>query len=224
MAALNSTSSYAAYYTPWLQAVDPSSQTRGAVKLLPPGAFVAGIIATTDLQHGPFKAPAGLGARLNGVVMAERVLSGTDRDTLNDANINAIRTHPLGGIVVFGARTLTKSTAIRYVNVRRNLIYIKTNIKLLSEFAIFENNDSTTWSLVSQRIAQFLTGWWQAGGLRGDTIDQAFYVVCDETNNTQQTIDAGELHATVGVSLEEPAEFIVIQVGQWQGGQSAVSA
>jgi phage tail sheath protein FI len=217
-------SSYAAVYYPWVNAIDPASNSRGVTRLLPPGGFVAGIIVQTDLRFGPFKAPAGLGARIGGVVSTERLLTSGNRDDLNDAYVNAVHQHPTGGIVIFGVRTLSRTAATRYVNVRRNLIYIKDNVKRLIEFALFENNDETTWTNVQQRVAQFLTAWWQSGGLRGASAQEAFYVVCDETNNTSQTIDSGELHVEVGVSVEQPAEYIVINIGQWQGGQSASEA
>lgn len=217
-------SSYAGYFYPWLQAIDPSSTARGAIKNLPPGGSVMGLMINTDLRFGPYKAAAGLGARIQGAVNIERPLSAGDRDSLNDNNVNAIRLHPTGGIVVFGNRTLSRTAATRYIAVRRNLNYMKDNIKKLVEFAIFENNDPTTWSLCAQRVTQFLTTWWQAGGLRGASTQEAFFVVCDDTNNNATTIDAGELHIDVGAAVEEPAEFIVINIGQWQGGQSAIEA
>ena len=211
-------SSYAAYYYPWLQALDAGSPTAGATKLLPPGGAVCGVICRTDLQAGAYKAPAGLHARLSGVVALERKLASTDLDTLNDSYINAIRQHPVGGIVVYGARTLSRTSATRYVSVRRSLNYVKDNVKKLCEFAVFENNNATTWSMVTTRIANFLTQYWQAGGLNGRSTQEAFYIVCNASNNTAPTIAAGELHVEVGVAVLSPAEFVVIKIGQFDGG------
>ena len=217
-------SSYAAYYYPWIVMNDPSSAVPNATRNTAPGGAVMGVIASTDLAAGAWQAPAGLRARLSGAFNLERKLASTDLDSLNANYINAIRNHPVGGICVFGARTLSKSTSVRYVPVRRELIYIKDNVKRLLDPYIFENNDSSTWLSVSTTLTQFLSNEWSQGGLAGATSDQAFYVVCDETNNTPATIAAGELHATIGVALESPTEFIVINIGQWQGGSTAFEA
>jgi phage tail sheath protein FI len=154
-------------------------------------------------------------------VNLERKHTDQDLDDLNDANVNAIRNHPAGGIVVFGARTLKKTGSDRQISIRRNMIYLKKNSQLLTEFAIFEPNNSTTWGLIRDRLERFLTDHWSRGGLKGDVASEAFYVLCDETINTVQTIDAGELHVEVGVALVYAAEFIVFKIGQWEGGQTA---
>jgi hypothetical protein len=214
-------SSYAAAYEPWVYMLDPASSVPGATKLVPPGGAVVGLTVSTDVRRGPFKAPAGLDSRVVGAVNLERKHTDQDLDDLNDANVNAIRNHPAGGIVVFGARTLKKTGSDRQISIRRNMIYLKKNSQLLTEFAIFEPNNSTTWGLIRDRLERFLTDHWSRGGLKGDVASEAFYVLCDETINTVQTIDAGELHVEVGVALVYAAEFIVFKIGQWEGGQTA---
>ena len=86
--------------------------------------------------------------------------------------------------------------------------------------AIFEPNDSRLWSNISVQLNKFLTTLWGAGGLKGRTPSEAFYVVCDSTNNTQTSIDDGQVNIQIGVSLLYPAEFIVINVSQWLGGNN----
>jgi phage tail sheath protein FI len=61
---------------------------------------------------------------------------------------------------------------------------------------------------------------WASGALKGNSSADAFYVICNTTNNSQATIDAGEIHVEVGVALQTPAEFIVINVGQFTGGST----
>ena len=60
----------------------------------------------------------------------------------------------------------------------------------------------------------------QSGGLQGNTSTDAFYVICDATNNTASTIQQGIVNIEVGVALQDPAEFVVISVGLWAGGSS----
>lgn len=214
-------STYAGYYYPRLIMNDPSSSVTGATRTTAPGGVVLGIIANTDHGAGAWHAPAGLRwGKTSGAFALERKLSNTDLDTLNTSYVNAIRNHPVGGICVFGARTLSHTTSVRYIPVRRELIYLKDNIKRIVSPFLFENNDAPTWLDVTAQVTQFLTNQWNQGGLVGATSDQAFYVICDNTVNTPTTIAAGELHVTVGVALQSPTEFIVINIGQWQGGTS----
>jgi phage tail sheath protein FI len=58
----------------------------------------------------------------------------------------------------------------------------------------------------------------QTGVLAGSTPDQSFFVVCDSTNNTPASVANGAVNISVGVALQTPAEFIVIQIGQSSGG------
>lgn len=220
-AASLSASGYGAVYYPWVKVIDPSSSSSTSVRSLPPGGAVLGQYAQTDTTRGPFKAPAGLQARLASAVGTELKMSLTDLDTLAASGVNAIRQIPGSGITIMGARTLKTTGADQYVNVRRTLIYLKTSLLAGTRWALFEPNDPTLWSGIQISLQQFLTNFWKQGGLRGKTAAEAFYVLCDATNNTPSTIQNGEVHVEVGVALQFPAEFIVIQLGQWESGSSA---
>jgi hypothetical protein len=67
-----------------------------------------------------------------------------------------------------------------------------------------------------------LSGFYAEGGLKGRTSSQAYYVTCDETNNTVSTIDQGIVNVEVGIALLYPAEFIVLNISQWTGGANTV--
>ena len=97
---------------------------------------------------------------------------------------------------------------------RRSLIYIERSLKTLTEFALFENNDEKLWARLNTAIGSFLNDYRNQGGLRGATASQAYFVRCDATNNTATTIANGEVHIQVGVALQYPAEFIVIELSQ----------
>jgi phage tail sheath protein FI len=129
--------------------------------------------------------------------------------------VNPIRQIPGAGLSVMGARTLKQDgTANKYVNMRRSLIYIRKNLKNLTEFAIFENNDERLWSRINTATGSFLNEYRNQGGLRGATAAQAYFVKCDAENNSAQTIANGEVHIQIGVALQYPAEFIVIDLSQ----------
>lgn len=221
LAASYTASSLAAVYYPPLTIADPtvSIGTTGRTLTVGAGAAVCGLIATTDASRGVFKAPAGLQARLAGVVSA-RSLTNDQLDSLNSAAapVNAIRFIPGNGYVVMGSRTLKPGYVDKYVPVRRTLIYLRKSLTDLTQFAIFEPNNETLWRRLEATVNSFLTSFWSTGGLRGDTPDQAFFVKVDAENNPQYLIDNGEVHIEVGVALQRPAEFVVIKIGQYDGG------
>jgi phage tail sheath protein FI len=114
-----------------------------------------------------------------------------------------------------GARTqLQDGTANKYVNMRRSLNYIRKQLELLTEFALFENNDERLWAIIRTNIAVFLGEYRNQGGLRGETEEQAFFIKVDAENNPQATIAQGQVHIEVGVALQYPAEFVVINLSQ----------
>lgn len=216
------TTGYAALYYPRIAITDPASSTPGVTKLIAPGGAVAGLIQRTDSQRGVWKAPAGLSAKLLAAVAVERVLTNPELDTLNTniSPINAIRAIPGAGIVCMGARTLTTATADKYVPNRRTLIYLKANLTALTLFAVFEPNNAVLWDQINVILQRFLTTFWQSGGLAGASPLAAFYTKCDDDNNTPATVQAGEVHAEVGVALNYPTEFIVLTIGQTSSGAS----
>ncbi len=217
---LSPASSYAAVYYPWVYMVDPTGGS-GALRLTPPGSAVAGVIVTTDASRGPFKAPAGTQALLSGAVQLERKLTDADLGTLNTSHVNAIRNLPGTGIAVMGARTLKKTSIDRYIPARRSLIYLRERFKDVTAFAAFEPNDQALWSSMAVRLAQVCSEYWRIGGLRGSTANEAYFVKCDAELNTPAVVASGEVRAQVGVALQAPAEFVVITIGQYDGGAIA---
>lgn len=215
--------SYGALYYPRVWTSDPSSSDPNALRLQAPGAGIMGLMAAVDREDGPWRAPAGIARGLAGAVALETTLTNADLDTLNSANVNAVKNISGVGIRVMGARTLKTRQADRYVPVRRTLNFIKSSLKSGTEFAIFEPNDERLWSQLRSTCYSFLASIHQSGGLRGASADDAFYVKCDASLNTQAVIDSGQVIVEVGVALLQPAEFIVLRIGQWQGGTSSSS-
>jgi uncharacterized protein len=228
LAATYTATSQAAVYYPQVTIADPTvtvGAPSGATKTLGAGAAVAGLYALTDASRGVFKAPAGLQSRLAGVVSVP-ALSNADLDSLNSAAapVNAIRYIPGSGIVVFGARTLKPGYVDKYVPVRRSLIYIEKSLTDLTRFAIFEPNDYRLWARLNAACSTFLTTFWSQGGLAGASPAAAYFVKCDSTNNPQSSIDNGYVNIQVGVALQRPAEFVVINIGQYNGGTTVTIA
>lgn len=210
-------SAHAAVYYPNIYVQDPLGRSSRSLRKSGPAAAVAGLYIQTDRQTGPFKAPAGIQAAIRSAVTLEKAFTSDELDSLNSAAkpVNALRNLPGAGIVSMGARTLKQDgTANRYVNMRRSLIYIKKQLNDLTQFALFENNDEKLWARIRTGITVFLNDYRNAGGLRGATAADAFFVKVDAENNTAESIALGEVHIEIGVALEYPTEFVVISLSQ----------
>jgi len=209
-----------AVYYPQVQISDPYSPVAGRTRMIPPGGFVVGQYIATDASRGVAKAPAGLGTSLLGASGLETTLTNDQQGILTQGNVNCIIAVPGTGIVIWGARTLSPYLVTRYVPVERTIIYLSTQLVALSKFAVFEPNDWVLWNQISSVLSQFLTAFWQSGGLSGQTATDAFYITCDGSVNTPMSIQQGIVNVSVGVALQYPAEFVVINIGQWAGGQT----
>lgn len=203
-----------AIYGPWLQVPDPISSTPGATRTLPPGGAVLGLYSQSDAQFGVQKTPAGTPLPLVRVAGVELAFQNTNLDVLNTNGINVIRNVVNAGFCVMGGRTILTNLPTRYVAIQRTLMNIQFNLNQLTQFAIFDNNNQTLWTRLSSVVTTYLQGLWQANVLQGTTSDQAYFVQCDSGNNTPTTIAAGEVHIQVGLALNTPAEFIVININQ----------
>ena len=209
--------SYAAVYGPWIYVQDTGSSASGAIRLTAPGGMVLGQFARNDVTRGVQKAPAGVETSLNKVVQVFCKFASTDLDTLNSKNINVIRSVPGNGFCIMGARTLQVGFPDRYVNIRRTLMVLKKDMVDLCQFAIFEENDSDLWDQITAILEQYLLTQWQLGVLQGSVNTDAYYVICDSTNNDPADAGAGVVNVEVGVALASPAEFIIINIGQFDG-------
>jgi phage tail sheath protein FI len=213
-------SSHVAVYGPWTYNADPGS-TAGALRLTAPGGAVVGQYLRTDASRGVHKAPAGTQTTLAATIQPAHFYTNAQMDTLAQANFNLIRTVPGSGVIIWGARTQANITPDRYVPVRRLLISLKTSLHEITRFAVFEGNDEDLRALVEDTVSSFLQAQFDVGSFKGETPDEAFYVICDDTNNSPADVDAGLINVEVGVALKSPAEFVVIRLGQQQAGAVA---
>jgi len=213
-------SSYVFHYYPWVTVSDPASATPGALRTIAPGAFAMAKMSTMDASAGVWTAPAGYSANLN-AVSPERILQPSDVASLTALNVNTILYMPGAGIVVWGARTMSQQQNLRYINVRRLLIYIEYQLKLQSQYAAFADNNFFLWNQLTQRLGKFLNQVYASGAFGGTTAATSYFLVCDSTNNSDSS---STVNISAGIAPSEPAEFIMISVGQWQGGSSVTES
>lgn len=186
-------SSYAALFYPWLEVADGGTTTR----LVPPSGHVAGIWARTEVARGVWKAPAN--EAVTGVLGLSAAVSDADQEVLNPLGINAIRTFPSRGMVLWGARTLSSDASWKFINVRRLLSAIERAIT----GAVRARGSEPLATLILQ-AENLLTGLWRQGAFQGARAEEAFFV------RSLSTTGDGDLQ--VGVAPLRPAEFVVVRI------------
>jgi phage tail sheath protein FI len=202
-------SAFAAFYFPWLIIPQNDRRRRRAV---PPSAFVAGVYARSDERHGVHKPPAN--EIIEGIVDLDVLLSDTHLGLLNHEQVNCIKNVATRGLRIWGARTISSDTDWRYVNVRRIFNALRRSLDHGTQWVTFEPNTPTLWGNVARNVQVFLERLWRQGYFQGSSPDQGFYVRCDQTTNTRETVDAGLLICEVGIAPVKPAEFIVFRIKQ----------
>ena len=117
-------------YFPRIRQADPLLD--GQVDTFAPCGTLAGVIARTDAQRGVWKAPAGIDAGLIGASRLDVNLTDAENGLLNPLGVNCLRTFPVFGNVVWGARTLRGADAAadeyKYVPVRRTALFIEESL------------------------------------------------------------------------------------------------
>lgn len=216
-------SSFGAVYYPMLKMPDPARSGAATLRDTYPGGAIAGLFARVEQERTVSKAPAGYGYELRNVYGLSTAFTDTQVGLLYDEHVNTLKNIPGGGVISNGARTLKRTDITKYVPVRRALNYIKQNVEEIANFSVFEPNGERVWTDINTRISRFLSDFWGAGGLKGRNATEAFYIICDASNNPQYAVENGELHVEVGVALQSPAEFIIINVTQFAGGASTAA-
>lgn len=210
-------STYGNVYGPWALIQDPSSTVPGATRYVPLGGLVMAKYNAADTQVGSWQSPAGITYGVLNVIDLETRFTNAQLDSLNIAQVNAAKLVPGVGFCVFGARTLHPGYPDRYVAVRRMIIKLEHDFEYLLQYALFLPNDKALWKNITLTLTTYLNQLLQIGALGGTSPADSFSVICDDTINTPATATAGIVNVNVAVSLLSPAEFIEIQLSQFQG-------
>tara|TARA_Y100000114_G_scaffold41256_1_gene36743 strand:- start:1425 stop:2621 length:1197 start_codon:yes stop_codon:yes gene_type:complete len=167
-------------------------------------ADVAGCLARTDRDFAPYYSPAGfVRGRILDVVRLVKNLTESEQDTLYEANVNPIVTFQGQGTFLFGDKTMKdESSSLSRINVSRLFIFLKKRIGDIAKRKLFEFNDSDTRESFRVSAETILRG---VAANRG-IFD--FRVVCDETNNTPEAVDAGIFVADVFVKPTKSVNFV----------------
>ena len=209
----------AALYFPRLKFADPLAENRLADFV--PGPAVAGAMARTDVARGVWKAPAGTDVNVRGVRALTVPLTDGEQGQLNPLGVNVIRSLPVIGNVIWGARTLRGADRLasewKYVPVRRLALFLEESLYRGTQWAVFEPNDEPLWSQIRLNLGAFMQSLFRQGAFQGRSPRDAYFVKCDKETTTQNDIDRGIVNIVVGFAPLKPAEFVIIQFEQIAG-------
>jgi hypothetical protein len=214
----------AAVYYPRIVAADPLDGFRP--RAMPSSGAVAGVYARTDSERGIWKAPAGTDATIRGTQALSYNLTDLECGLLNPLGVNCLRSFPVYGRVVWGARTRKganqeANAEYRYVPVRRLALFIEESLYRGTQWVVFEPNDEPLWAQIRLGVGAFMNNLFRQGAFQGKSPAQAYLVKCDSDTTTQNDIDLGVVNILVAFAPLKPAEFVVIRLQQKAGQVAA---
>lgn len=202
---LNLNSHLSALYSPDLQVVDPDSNRK---LFVPPSGHVAAAYAYTDATRALWYAPAGLQrGRVRVLGVRERYKLGA-RDALDLAQVNIIRKIPNAGYVIWGQETQQSfASALSNINVVRMINHVLTVSTLTANVGVFDPNDDMLRAILTSVVEKIVAPVKRGRGL------YAYDVVCNEKNNTPDTIANGDVILDIYLDPTIPAKRIHVTIG-----------
>lgn len=171
---------------------------------LPLNADVAGLCAQTETDYDAWWSPAGFNrGRIKNCKQLAFNPNKESRDELYKNNINPIVSFINEGVLLYGDRTMqVKPSAFSYINVRRLFITLEKAIGRMAKLQLFEFNDAFTRNQFVSLVEPYLR---QVQARRGI---YEFKVVCDESNNTNDTINNAQFVASIFIKPARSINFV----------------
>ena len=173
-------------------------------RYIPLNGDVAGLMARTSINSFPWFSPAGATrGTINNAIKLAYNPSQAQRDLLYPKRVNPVMFSPGAGMVLFGDKTALKvASAFDRINVRRLFLTIESTIERAAKAQLFEFNDVLTRTNFLNIVEPYLRDVKAKRGISD------FVVICDETNNTPDVIDANQFKADIFVKPARSINFI----------------
>jgi hypothetical protein len=171
---------------------------------IPCNSDVAGLMARTSLNNYPWFSPAGaVRGNINNVIKLAYNPSQAQRDLLYGNRINPIIANNGSGFILFGDKTaLGYASAFDRINVRKLFLTLERTIESAARAQLFEFNDAITRTNFINIVEPYLRD------VRAKRGVSEFLVICDETNNTPDVIDANQFKADIYIKPARSINFI----------------
>lgn len=149
------------------------------------------------------------GDRRLGRIITER----PDMEYLNSRGINSFK--KIGNRYhVWGARTLSNSTVWRFAHIRNLMSHYERVLLESFDWALFQPNNEDLWSDIIAVMSSYFSLERQKGALAGASDEEAFFIKVDSENNTEQSMNQGDLNVYVELRLPNIVERVIISVGR----------
>jgi phage tail sheath protein FI len=152
-----------------------------------------------------------------------------EREALYRAGINLVRCMPGKGLQLWGGWTAVDPRSAAdpsYLHLaHRRLIHrLVRAIRTIAQPLVFNANTRELRFSVYRAVYGVLLRFWRAGAFRGTRPEEAFAVVCDDTNNPPGEQDDGRLWCEVSLAPAVPMEFITLRIALGEAGRLEVFA
>jgi phage tail sheath protein FI len=196
-------SSYGAIYANWLDVYDKYSSK---YRWVPASGYVAAVFAKCQREAEYWSTPAGFTrAVLGGVRRLAWNPNLSERDGIYKYGLNPIVSFSGQGKVIYGHKTmLDKYSAFSRINVRRLFISIENDIADKARKYLFEPNNTYYRGLLVSDVTTVLDYAKAHNGI------DAYRVICDDTNNTEDRVVRGEMWADIFVKPVFATDYILI--------------
>ena len=198
-------SNYSESHANWIKGYDANTDS---YTWFGPSAYKAALYASNDQNLFPWTAPLGVqnGALAN---IVDTAINPNQRelDLIAKVGLNPIVKFPNTGYIVYNTLTLQKEpSALQENYIRRGLLWLGNSIQAnLREF-IGQPNTVITRTRVKNKLSPVLQFMTDNAGLYG------FDIVCDERNNTSESIDQGLLNVAVYVQTTRTIKMILADI------------
>lgn len=204
--ALSSPRGHQAYYFPYV--VDTSDVQ------VPLSAAVAAIAVKRFTEDGFFQPPAGVNYPIRGIKSLTYDVGRALQGQLNPINVNCARNFPNRGFCIWGGRTVSANAYYTYVHTRIILNVLVGTLRSAFDEQLFNVVDGlgAMFSRIKGTGITICERMRVAGALFGNTPEDAYLVVCDETNNPGIDLESGIVNLDVSVRPSPLLEFLNIGV------------
>lgn len=202
-----------AVYQPWLDVQNPLGSVIDPLRRVPPVGHVAGLISRLDRERGAHHTPAN--AILVDAVDVSLGYNAFEQGRLVESGLNPLRCRQGRGLQVWGGRTLAdrkENPEGLYLAHRRLIHRLVRAMRRVAEPLVFGNNGPQLWLVLVRAITTVLLRAYRAGSLKGERPEQAFRVICDESNNPTHTQDLGQVRCDIKLAPAVPMEFITLRI------------
>ena len=171
---------------------------------VPLNGDIAGVTAATKINQDAWWSPAGFTrGQIRNVASLYFNPGQAERDKLYPAGINPVVSMPGRGTLLYGDKTTQAGTgAFTRINVRGLFIVLESTIANYAKNLLFEFNDDFTRSQFRSLVGGYLESVQSGRGITD------YRVICDETNNTGDVIDANEFVGDIFIKPNRSINFI----------------